>query len=78
MKLTFRGNVYEPPAPRQIGSNSLDSNSTDQPKIKLLYRGNAFDYIPCSVTVSEQIKTDEPTVTLIYRGNAYKRRLHPK
>jgi hypothetical protein len=72
MKLTFRGLSYEVPAPIQLGSDS-----TEQPKIKLIYRGNTFDYTPCPVVVSEEVERDGPTVTLIYRGNTYERKLQP-
>ena len=72
MKLTFRGNSYEVPAPIQLGSDS-----TDRPKIKLIYRGNTFDYTPRLVVVSEEVETDGSTVTLIYRGNTYERKLQP-
>lgn len=71
MKLTFRGNSYDVPAPIQLGPDS-----TEQPKIKLIYRGNVFYYTPRPVVVSEEVETDEPTVTLIYRGNTYERQLH--
>ena len=46
MKLTYRGNSYEVPTPIQ-----LDSNSTEQPKIKLVCRGNAIDYMPRFVVI---------------------------
>jgi len=72
MKLTFRGNLYQFPAPIQ-----LVSDSTDQPKIQLIYRGNTLDYTPRPVVVSEEVETDGPTVTLIYRGNTYERKLQP-
>lgn len=72
MKLTFRGNFYEAPAPIQ-----LVSDSTEQPKIKLIYRGNTLDYTPRPVVVSQEVETDGQTVTLIYRGNTYERKLKP-
>ena len=72
MKLTFRGNSYEVPAPIQLGSDS-----TERLKIKLIYRGNTFDYTPRPVVVSEEVERDGPTVTLIYRGNTYERKLQP-
>jgi Domain of unknown function (DUF4278) len=72
MKLKYRGNSCESFPPTQI-----DSNITNQPKIKLIYRGNTFDYIPRPEIVSEENETDLPTVTLIYRGNTYVRKLHP-
>lgn len=70
MKLTFRGNSYEIPAPIQL---ILDSR--EQPKIKLTYRGNTYDYTPSPV-VFEEVETDTQTVTLIYRGNTYERKLY--
>ncbi len=72
MKLTFRGNSYETSAPIQLASDS-----TDQPKIKLVYRGHTLDYTSRPVVVSEEVETDGPTVTLIYRGNTYERKLQP-
>ena len=71
MQLTYRGNSYEIPAPIQ-----LDYDSTKQPKIQLIYRGNTLDYILCLV-IWESDKTDCPTVNLIYRGNSYERKLQP-
>lgn len=70
MKLTFRGNSYEVPTAIQLGSNS-----TEQPKIQLIYRGNVFYYTPRPVVVSEEVETNWPTVTRIYRGNTYVRKL---
>jgi hypothetical protein len=72
MKLTCRGNSYDVPAPSQPSSDAID-----QPKIKLFYRGNTFDYIPRPKVVSEIDKTDWPTATLIYRGNTYQRKIQP-
>jgi Domain of unknown function (DUF4278) len=72
MKLTYRGNAYEVPAPIQPSSSP-----TDQPKIKLMYRGNTYDYTPRSIVVSEADTTDWPTVTLIYRGDTYQRKVQP-
>lgn len=66
MKLTFRGHAYQAPAPNQLGSTS-----TDQPKIKLIYRGHTYDYTPRPAIVSETIEPDKLVVTLIYRGNTY-------
>jgi hypothetical protein len=70
MKLSFRGQTYAFPAPSQ-----LDATSTNQPKIKLIYRGHTYNYTPRPVGISVAIVTDEPTVTLIYRGNTYERNL---
>lgn len=72
MKLTYRGNTYEIPAPIQLGSAS-----TYQPPIKLIYRGNTYDYTPRLLVVSPEDKTDWQTVTLIYRGNTYQRKIQP-
>lgn len=72
MQLTYRGNFYQVPAPIQ-----LDSNSIEQPKIKLVYRGNAIDYMPSSVVISGVGKTDCLAMNLIYRGNSYERELQP-
>lgn len=70
MKLTYRGNPYEVPAPVQ-----LSSNSTEQPKIKLIYRGNTIDYVPPPAV--EVDNTDWVTITLTYRGNTYQRKIQP-
>jgi hypothetical protein len=72
MKLTYRSNSYELPTSTELGSDS-----TDQPKIKLIYRGSTYDYTPPPMVVSEEVETDGPTVTLIYRGNTYERKLKP-
>jgi hypothetical protein len=72
MKLADRVTPNEPSASTQPSSDSID-----QLKIKLFYRGNTFDYIPPPVMISEEDETDLPTVTLIYRGNTFVRRLHP-
>ncbi len=72
MKLSFRGNSYEVPAPTEPVADS-----TDRPKFKLIYRGYTYDYTPPPVVVSEEVETDGPTVTLIYRGNTYERKLPP-
>ncbi len=71
-KLIYRGNSYEVPAPIPV-----DSTSTTQPQIKLIYRGITFDYTPSPQEIFEEIKTDCPTVNLIYRGNIYERKLRP-
>lgn len=70
MKLTYRGNSYEVPALIQFGFNS-----TEQPKIKLVYRGNTLDYIPRPLVIGESDRTDCSMVNLIYRGNSYERKL---
>ncbi len=70
MKLTFRGHPYNLPTPIRLGSVA-----TDQPKIKLIYRGHTYDYTPYPVMVSEAVEMDKSTVILIYRGNAYERQI---
>lgn len=72
MKLTYRGNSYDVPAPVQPSSDA-----TNQLKIKLIYRGNTIDYVSPPVVVSEVDKTDWPTATLIYRGNTFERKIQP-
>jgi hypothetical protein len=72
MKLSYRGTSYEAPATVQPISESIA-----QPKIKLFYRGNTFDYTPPPVVVSEEDETDWPTVTLCYRGITYVRKIKP-
>jgi hypothetical protein len=72
MKLTFRGHAYEVPAPIQ-----LVSASTDQPQMKLIDRGQTYDYTSRAAVVSEVVEPGAPTVTLIYRGNVYERHLQP-
>ena len=73
MKFASRRKAYEIPAPI---NHSCDS--TTQPKIKLTYNGNTFDYIPRPpVVVSEEDKKNWSTVTLIYRGNVFERKLPP-
>ena len=51
-------------------------NVKEQPKIKLIYNGNTFDYIPRPVMCQED-KKDWSTVTLIYRANIFERQLPP-
>jgi hypothetical protein len=70
MKLTFRSNSYEIPAPILLGSASLE-----QPESKLIYWGHTYDYTPPPAVVSEAIVTNSSTVNLIYRGNTYERNL---
>lgn len=72
MKLTYRGQIYEVPAPIQLAPAAVD-----QPKIKLIYRGHTCDYVPRPIVVPEASGTESKTVTLIYRGNTYKRNLQP-
>ena len=70
MKLTYRGNAYEVPA-----SIHSRADATNQPKQKLIYRGQTHDYIPHSVVVSEAFDPDAPTVTLSYRGITFERQI---
>jgi hypothetical protein len=69
MTLTYRGI-----SDKVSTSIQPDSNSIDQPKIKLFYRGNTFDYIPRPEVGPEE---DWPTVTLMYRGVTYERKIQP-
>jgi Domain of unknown function (DUF4278) len=68
-KLCYRGNAYEVPSPIQS-----DAKITNQPKIKLIYRGHIYYVTPRPVVEPTAIAADEPTVTLIYRGNTYQRK----
>ncbi len=61
MKLTYRGQAYEVPA-------SAQASSTEQPEIKLIYRGHTYDYTPRPALSSESVVANATTVTLIYRG----------
>lgn len=63
MKLSFRGNSYEVPAPTEPVADS-----TDRPKFKLIYRGYTYGYIPPPVAVSEKMEPNGLTITLIYSG----------
>jgi hypothetical protein len=74
IKLNFRGNFYETSVPIQ-----LTSDSTEQPKLKLIYRGYTLDYTPRPVVASKEVETEGQgqTVTLICRGNTYERKLQP-
>jgi hypothetical protein len=69
MTRIYRGISYEASAPTQAYSDPVDT-----PKIKLFYRGNAYDYIPRPKLVAQK---DWQTVTLFYRGVTYKRKLQP-
>jgi hypothetical protein len=70
MKLTYRGNSYEVP-----DSNLLGFDAANQPKIKLMYRGDTYDYNPGPMKVSETITANQPSLKLIYRGMIYERKL---
>ena len=72
MKLMFRGCSYEGANPIQPGSDS-----TDQPKIKLIYRAVTYYINSPAVIASKAVETADPMVTLIYRGNTYKHKLRP-
>jgi hypothetical protein len=79
MKLTYRRQTYEAPAPIQLAPAAAD-----QPKMKLIYRGHICDYTPRPVVVPEasvmkgtEGTTEGETVTLIYRGHTYQRNLRP-
>jgi hypothetical protein len=51
------------------------NDSIEQPRIKLIYRGNIFYYTPCLPVFPEKLVADGEIVTLIYRGSTYQRRL---
>ncbi len=78
MKLTYRGQTYEAPAPVQLAPAAAD-----QPQMKLIYRGHTCDYTPRLAVVPEaSVKKGETeseirgeTVTLTYRGQIYQRNL---
>lgn len=70
MKLNYRGNAYNVPA--WIHSNS---DSTDQPKQKLIYRGLVYDYTPRPAATPEAFDPNTLTVTLIYRGVTFERQI---
>jgi hypothetical protein len=67
MKLLYRGISYEAP----IQPAPSDSS---QPKVRLIYRGNTYDYKPLPSVSPEPIPADTPMVNLMYRGNTYQRR----
>jgi Domain of unknown function (DUF4278) len=79
MRLMYRGNSYEVgvPIPKFPAYVQYNSNSANQPKAKLIYRGLTFDYVPPPVKIPEVDSTDWVTVTLIYRGNVYMRKIQP-
>lgn len=70
MKIIYRGNSYQVPAPIQV-----NCDSAPQPQYKLIYRGNTINYTPCPLVVAQEDKTDGLTVNLIYRGNTYQRQM---
>ena len=57
MKLTFRGNSSEVPASIQFGSNSME-----QTKITLIYRGYTYGHTQHPVVVPEEVD-----ITLVCR-----------
>jgi hypothetical protein len=79
MRLIYRGNSFEVdvPMPKFPAYVQHNSNSANQPKVKLIYRGLTFDYVPPPVKVPEVDSTDWVTVTLIYRGNVFMRKIQP-
>ena len=50
------------------------ADPVDNPKIKLFYRGIAYDYIPRPMLIAQKWW---PTVTLIYRGVTHERKIQP-
>jgi hypothetical protein len=72
MKLTDRNISHEVPVP-----NQGCSVKSEQPKIKLIYRGNTFEHTPYPEIILDEDEADWPTVTLIYRGVTYERKLQP-
>lgn len=68
MKLLYRGISYE--APIQPAPAPSDSS---QPRVRLMYRGNTYEYTPLPRVAPEPIPADAPMVTLMYRGNTYQR-----
>lgn len=72
MKLTYRGTFYEASVLPQPTPNSVG-----QPKVKLIYRGNAFSYVPPSIEVYKVDVADYLPEFLTYRGITYTQRLYP-
>jgi Domain of unknown function (DUF4278) len=70
MKLPFRGYSYEVPAPIPRGYASKNKS-----QMKLIYRGEVYNYTPRPVVISGAVEPEGMTVTLIYRGNTYERKL---
>ena len=70
MKLPFREYSYEVPALIPLGYASKDKS-----QLKLIYRGEMYNYTPRPVVVSGAVEPDGIAVTLIYRGNTYERKL---
>lgn len=68
--LTFDGNSYTIPTPKQI-----NSNTTAQSQIKLIYRGEIFYTNPRPLPVRVADDPKAPTITLHYRGVTYQRKL---
>lgn len=70
MKLTYRGNTYEVPA-----SIHSSFNSENQPKQKLIYRGQIHEYMPSSASAPEVFDPNVRTVALTYRGVTFERQI---
>lgn len=73
MNLIYRGQPY-----KIATFTQLSSDSVDQSKIKLIYRGQIYYTTPRSVMASKAVSSDTPTVTLIYRGVTYERTLQSR
>ncbi|NJL39577.1 MAG: DUF4278 domain-containing protein [Leptolyngbyaceae cyanobacterium SM1_4_3] len=67
--IKYRGNAYEVPASIHSGSDS-----ENQPKQKLIYRGQIYDYTPPSA-IPEAFDPNATTVTLSYRGVTFERQI---
>jgi hypothetical protein len=66
MKLFYCGNFYKASGPIQPAINLAD-----QPKIKLVYRGETYNYVPPPKATPKANTKDKQKVTLIYRGMSY-------
>ncbi len=70
MQLTYRGSTYEMPAPIQF-----DFVVNDQPKTKLIYRGQQYDYTP-PIERPKTVSSIDQVVALTYQGNTYQHPLY--
>jgi len=70
MNLTYRGNAYTVPT-----SVHSSSDCENQPKQKLIYRGQMYNYAPPAAEVPKAFAPNELTVTLIYRGVTFERQI---
>jgi hypothetical protein len=72
IQLNYLSNAYKVPIPTQHGFDL-----TEQPKIKLIFRGYIIDHVPSPAVVLKADKTDWPTATLVCRGYIFKRKIQP-